>query len=74
LANALRPKARFASIIGSYGWAGKMPEMIKASLPNLRVEFLDPVICRGYPRDADFRALDGLAESVARKHKEIGLS
>jgi flavorubredoxin len=74
LANALRPKARFASVIGSYGWAGKMPDIIKASLPNLRVEFLDQVICRGYPRDADFRALDNLAESVARKHKEIGLS
>ncbi|MGA2532927.1 MAG: FprA family A-type flavoprotein [Candidatus Aminicenantales bacterium] len=73
LANALRPKARFASIIGSYGWGGKMPEIIKASMPNLRVELLDPVICRGYPRETDFRALDNLAESVARKHKEIGL-
>jgi flavorubredoxin len=74
LANALRPKARFASIIGSYGWGGKMPDIIKASMPNLRVELLDQVICRGYPRDTDFRALDNLAESVARKHKEIGLA
>jgi len=74
LANALRPKARFASIIGSYGWGGKMPDIIKASMPNLRVELLDQVICRGYPRETDFRALDNLAESVARKHKEIGLA
>ena len=74
LANALRPKARFASIIGSYGLGGKMPDIIKASMPNLRVELLDQVICRGYPRETDFRALDNLAESVARKHKEIGLA
>jgi flavorubredoxin len=74
LANALRPKARFASIIGSYGWGGKMPDIIKASMPNLRVELLDQVICRGYPRETDFRALDNLAESVARKHKEIALA
>ena len=73
LANALRPKARFAAIIGSYGWGGKMADIIKTSMPNLKVEFLDQVICRGYPRESDFRALDNLAESVARKHKEIGL-
>ncbi|MGA2363516.1 MAG: FprA family A-type flavoprotein [Candidatus Aminicenantales bacterium] len=73
LANALRPKVRFASIIGSYGWAGKMPEMIKAGIPNLKVELLDPVICKGMPKEEDFQALDRLAESVARKHNELGL-
>jgi flavorubredoxin len=73
LANALRPKARFASIIGSYGWAGKMPEMIKASMPNLKVELLDPVICQGMPKEEDLQAIDRLAESIARKHKELGL-
>jgi flavorubredoxin len=73
LANALRPKARFASIIGSFGWAGKMPEMIKASMPNLKVEFLDQVVCKGMPKEGDFQALDRLADSVARKHKELGL-
>lgn len=73
LANALRPKVRFASIVGSFGWAGKTVDIIKASMPNLKVEVLDPVICRGYPREADFRALDNLAESVARKHRELGL-
>ncbi len=73
LANALRPKARFASIIGSYGWAGKMPEMIKASMPNLKVEFLDQVVCKGKPKEEDLQAIDRLADSVARKHRELGL-
>ncbi len=73
LANALRPKARFASVVGSYGWAGKMAESVKGAMSNLKVEFLDPVICRGLPRPADFEALDKLAEAVAGKHKEMGL-
>jgi flavorubredoxin len=49
LANALRPKARFASVVGSYGWAGKMAEAVKGAMSNLKVEFLDPVICRVCP-------------------------
>jgi len=50
-----------------------MPEMIKAGIPNLKVELLDPVICKGMPKEEDFQALDRLAESVARKHNELGL-
>ncbi|MFO7733858.1 MAG: FprA family A-type flavoprotein [Candidatus Aminicenantes bacterium] len=73
LANALRPKARFASIVGSYGWAGKMVDAAKAAMSNLKVEFLDPVICKGMPRPADFEALDRLADAVAGKHRELGL-
>ena len=74
LANALRPKARFASVVGSYGWGGRTVEILKASVPNLKVEFLDPVICRGYPRDADLEAVDGLAETLALRHREQGLA
>jgi flavorubredoxin len=73
LANALRPKLRFASIVGSYGWAGKMVDVIKAAMPNLRAEFLEPVICKGLPKPADLEAVERLAEAVARKHHEIGL-
>jgi flavorubredoxin len=74
LANALRPKLKFASIIGSYGWGGKAVEQLSALIPNLKVEILPPVICRGLPRPADFTALDNLADSIAAKHKEHGLT
>src|SRR5690554_165172 len=37
LTNVLQPKARFASIIGSYVWGGKMVDMIKGTLKNLDV-------------------------------------
>ncbi len=73
LANALRPKVRFASIVGSYGWAGKMADVVKASMPNLKVELLPPVICKGLPKPSDMEAVDQLAEAVAAKHREIGL-
>ena len=72
LANALRPNLKFASIIGSYGWGGKTVEQLVGMLPNLKVELLDPILCKGYPREADFKALDNLAEAIAQKHEEQG--
>jgi flavorubredoxin len=74
LANALKPKARFASVVGSYGWAGKAVEQIAAMIPNLKVEVLSPVMVKGFPREVDFQALDSLADNIARKHREAGFS
>jgi flavorubredoxin len=74
LANAIRPKAAFASVIGSFGWGGKAVEQIAAMIPNLKVEVLNPVLVKGYPKEADFQALDALAEDIAAKHRENGFS
>ncbi len=71
LANALRPKTKYATIIGSFGWGGKMREQITAALPNLKVQFFDPVVAKGIPKEADFLALDRLAEEIAAKHREL---
>ncbi len=73
LANALRPKLRFASVIGSYGWGGRTLEMIKGMMGNLKVEILDPVIIKGFPREEDFKTLDILADNILKKHKEHGI-
>jgi len=70
LANALRPKTRFLSIIGSYGWGGKTVETLAGMIPNLKVEVIDPVLCKGVPSDKDLKALDDLAAAIAEKHKE----
>ncbi|MBN2060854.1 MAG: FprA family A-type flavoprotein [Deltaproteobacteria bacterium] len=72
LANALRPKARFLSIIGSYGWGGKTVETLAGMIPNLKVEVLDPVLCKGVPSETDLKALDHLAAVISKKHKENG--
>ena len=73
LANALRPKTRFLSIIGSYGWGGKTVETLAGMIPKLKVEIIDPVLCKGVPSESDFKALDELAATIAEKHKEHNL-
>jgi len=71
LANTLRPKLRYASIIGSYGWNSKAIEQIQGLIPNLKVEILSPVLCRGCPRESDFSALDRLVDAIAQKHRAL---
>lgn len=73
LANALRPKVRFASIVGSYGWANKIVETISGLIPNLKVELLTPVLAKGLPKEAEFKALDALAVAIAEKHRTLEL-
>ena len=71
LANSLRPKTRYASVIGSFGWGGKMLEQITESLSGLQLEFLDPVVAKGRPKEADFAALDRLADEIAALHQKL---
>jgi flavorubredoxin len=70
LANMLKPKMRFASVIGSYGWGGKAPETIVKMLDHVKVEVLEPVMVKGLPDEKTLQALDRLADDIARKHKE----
>jgi flavorubredoxin len=74
VANALRPKTKFASIIGSFGWTGKMVEQLTGLIANLKVEVIEPVIAKGLPKDEDFAALDKLADQILAKHKQIGIA
>ena len=74
LANALRPKTRYASVVGSYGWAPGAAKAIVEMMPGLRVEVLDPVLVQGKPAAKDFEALDHLADSIAEHHREDGLA
>jgi len=71
VANMLRPKTKFASIIGSYGWGSKMVDNIKALLTNFKGELIEPVVSKGYPDEADYKALDELAYQIAEKHKKL---
>ncbi len=74
LANALRPKLKFASVIGSYGWGGKMAEQVAGMLSTVKPEIIQPVVVKGLPREADYRALDALADAIALKHREAGIA
>ncbi len=68
LANMLRPKLKYAAIIGSYGWSSKAIDQIAALIPDLKVELLEPVLVRGYPTEDELAALDRLADAIAAKH------
>lgn len=74
LANALRPKLKFAAVIGSYGWSSKAVEQIAALIPNLKAELLGPVLCKGLPRPATCAELDALAAAIADRHQALGLA
>jgi flavorubredoxin len=73
LANALRPKTRFVSIIGSYGWGGKTVEQLAGMIGNLKVEVIEPVLVKGMPTEDDYAKIDALADAIARKHAESNI-
>jgi flavorubredoxin len=73
LTNALRPKAKFGSIIGSYGWASRAVDQITDLISNLKLDLVEPVVIKGAPREEDYRSLDALADAIATKHKEAEL-
>lgn len=71
LANALRPKTKFASIIGSYSWGGKMVEQLAGMIKNMKVEIIEPVVIKGHPGEEDFKLLDKMADEIRDKHEKI---
>ncbi|MFH1826259.1 MAG: FprA family A-type flavoprotein [bacterium] len=74
LVNVLRPKTKFISVIGSYGWGGKMVDQLKSLLTSYRGEVLEPVIAKGFPKKEDFAKLDLLVETICQKHREVGVN
>lgn len=73
LAAVLRPKAKFASLIGSYGWGGKLFDIIIDLLAPLKLDLIEPVQVKGKPTEEDFKKLDILADTIIEKHKSISL-
>ncbi len=72
LANALKPKTQFLSIVGSFGWGGKTIETLASMIPKLKVEILEPVLIQGLPEEKELEKMDALAKLVAAKHREAG--
>jgi len=73
LANALRPHLKYYTLIGSYGWGGKMLEQVQGIMSNTKCDVLQPVLIKGYPKEDDYKKLDNLIESIYEKHKKIGV-
>jgi flavorubredoxin len=73
LAGALRPKARFVSIVGSFGWGQRIVDVLGGLIAPLKAELLTPVLAKGEPRATDMQAIDALADTIAARHREVGL-
>jgi flavorubredoxin len=73
LANMLKPKVRFASVIGSYGWGGKAVDTIVKMLDHVKVEVTEPVMVKGLPDETTFLALNRLADEILKKHKDANI-
>jgi flavorubredoxin len=71
LTNLLRPKARFAAVIGSYGWGGKAVDQLAGMLDHLKVELLQPVYIKGAPTAATVKELERLADTIAQHHAQV---
>lgn len=73
LASVLRPKAKFTTIIGSYGWGGKLCDVIVNMLAPLKLDLIEPIQVKGKPTAVTFLELDKMADSIVEKHKSIGI-
>ena len=73
LANAMRPKTKYVSIFGSYGWASKAVEQLSGMMGQVKAEVIEPVMAKGLPSEEDLAKLDAMADTVVAKHKEAGL-
>jgi flavorubredoxin len=73
LTNLLKPKVRFASVIGSYGWGGKSVETIAKMLDHVKVEMIEPVMVKGLPDENALRELNRLADEILKKHRESNI-
>lgn len=71
LCNALKPKVKYAGIIGSYGWGSKMEQDLLQLLKNLKVELLPTVMVKSYPKKDDFLKLDQLIEKIVSNHNKL---
>lgn len=63
----LKPKAKVAGLIGSYGWSPKALSDAAPLLPGLKAEILPSVLAKGAPRAETFQALDALTDTLAMK-------
>ena len=71
LANHLKPKTRWLSLVGSFGWSTTVGKRLPELLPDVEAEVLDPVLCKGLPKAEDLEAVDALAAAIAERHRGL---
>ena len=73
LASLLKPKAKMASFIGSYGWGGNLFGKMADMLTPLKLDVIEPILVKGKAKFDDYKKIDEMAETIYQKHKELEL-
>jgi flavorubredoxin len=73
LLDRLKPKARFAAVIGSYGWSPNPLKQAGELLSSWKPELVGSVITKGHPGEKARAELEALAEAIAARHCDAGL-
>ena len=73
LASVLKPKAKIASFIGSYGWGGNLFGKMADMLAPLKLDVIEPILVKGRAKAEDFAKIDVMAQEIYNKHHELGL-
>ena len=73
LASLLRPKAKIASFVGSYGWGGDLFGKMSELLAPLKLDIIEPVLVKGKAKAEDYIKLDKMVNEIYEKHKIMGL-
>lgn len=71
LVASLKTKAKFISLVGSYGWASQVAEQASMIFKDLNAELIPFVLIKGLPRDEDFQKIDNLADEIEKRHEKI---
>jgi len=67
LANLLNPKAKYASIVGSYGWGGDLIDKLAGMISNLKVEVIEPILVKGKAKPETYEKLDAMAAAFIER-------
>lgn len=73
LASLLRPKAKIASFIGSYGWGGDLFGKMAQMLAPLKLDLIEPILVKGRANEEDYKKIELMADEIYKKHKELNL-
>jgi flavorubredoxin len=71
LANILKPKIKFVSTIGSFGWGSEIAEKVQNLLPNLQAKYFAPVLVKGRATGDEWLELDHLADEIYQCNEEF---
>ena len=74
LTGVLRPKAKMAAFVGSYGWGGNLFGKLSEQFAGLKLDIIEPLIIKGKIKKDDYKKLDEIVGQIYEKHKSLNLT